>query len=68
MAYISYNYIWESEFGIILSAKDKVQDLYINQIKLTVDDAYKKDEKIKTSFKAVKDEDVINNAYLDKKL
>ena len=34
MAYISYNNLWESEFADILSKKDRVQDLKINQSKL----------------------------------
>ena len=68
MAYISYNKLWESEFDNIVSKRDKLQDLNINQIKLEVHDTYKKDEKITTDFKAVNDEDVINKAYLDEKL
>ena len=48
--------------------KDKLQDLNINQLKLEVHDTYKKDEKIKTNFKPVDNEDVINKAYLDEKL
>ena len=42
MAYISYNNLWESEFDNVLSKRDKLQDLNINQIKLEVDDTYKK--------------------------
>ena len=68
MAYISYNKLWESEFDGIVSKRDKLQDLNINQLKLEVHDTYKKDEKITTDFKAVNDEDVINKAYLDEKL
>ena len=33
MAYISYNYLWESEFENIVSKRDKLQDLNINQLK-----------------------------------
>ena len=40
----------------------------INQLKLEVHDTYKKDEKLTTDFEAVHDKDVINKAYLDKKL
>ena len=36
MAYISYNNLWESEFDSIVSKKDKLQDLNINQLKLEV--------------------------------
>ena len=45
MAYISYNNLWESEFDGIVSKRDKLQDLNINQLKLEVHDTYKKDEK-----------------------
>ena len=41
-----------------------MQDLNNNQLKLEVQDSYKKDEK-KTNFEAGNDEDVINKAYLD---
>ena len=68
MAYISYNKLWESEFDGIVSKRDKLRDLNINQLKLEVHDSYKKDEKITTDFKAVNNEDVINKAYLDEKL
>ena len=68
MAYISYNKLWESEFDGIVSKRDKLQDLNINQLKLEVNDTYKKDEKITTFFDAVNNEDVINKGYLDDKL
>ena len=68
MAYISYNKLWESEFDCIVSKRDKLQDLYINQLKLEVHDTYKKDEKLKTNFEPVDDSDVINKGYLDEKL
>ena len=68
MAYISYNKLWESEFDGIVSKRDKLQDLNINQLKLEVNDTYKKDEKLTTSFEAIDDSDVINKAYLDDKL
>ena len=42
-----------------------MQELNINQLKLEVHDTYKKDEKIKTSYRAANDEDVIKEAYLD---
>ena len=67
MANNSFNMAWESEFVNIVSEKDKVQDLNINQLKLQVYDNYKKDEKITTNFEAVNDEDVIIKAYLDEK-
>ena len=68
MAYISYNKLWESEFDGIVSKRDKLQDLNINQLKLEVHDTYKKDEKITTNFEAVDDVDVINKGHLDSKL
>ena len=68
MAYISYNKLWESEFHGIVSKRDKLQDLNINQLKLEVHDTYKKDEKITTTFEPSNNEDVINKAYLDEKL
>ena len=68
MAYISYIKLWESEFDGIVSKRDKLQDLYINQLKLEVHDTYKKDEKITTNFEPNDNEDVINKAYLDSKL
>ena len=50
MAYISYHKLWESEFDGIVSKRDKLQDLNINQFKLEVHDTYKKDEKITTTL------------------
>ena len=67
MAYISYNKLWESEFDGIVSKRDKLQDLNINQLKLEVHDTYKKDEKITTNFEPIDDSDVINKSYLDGK-
>ena len=68
MAYISYNKLWESEFDGIVSKRDKLQDLNINQLRLKVHDTCEKDEKITTNFEAVDNEDVINKSYLDEKL
>ena len=68
MAYISYNKLWESEFDGIVSKRDKLQDLNINQLKLEIHDSYKKDEKLTTNFKHVDNEDVFNKAYLDENL
>ena len=68
MAYLSYNKLWESEFDGIVSKRDKLQDLNINQLKLEVHDTYKKDEKLTTKFEPVDNEDVINKSYLDEKL
>ena len=68
MAYISYNKLWASEFDGIVSKRDKLQDLIINNLKLEVHDTYKKDEKLTTNFEPVDNEDVLNKGYLDKKL
>ena len=68
MAYISYNKLWGIEFDGIVSKRDKLQDLNISQLKLEVQDIYKKDEKITTNFEPVDNEDVINKGYLDEKL
>ena len=68
MAYISYNKLWESEFDGIVSKRDKLQDLNINQLKLEVHDTYKKDEKITTNFEPTDNSDVVNKGYLDEKL
>ena len=58
----------ESDFDNIVSKRDKMLDLSINQLKLEVHDTYEKDEKITTNFDPIKNEDVINKAYLDDKL
>ena len=68
MAYISYNKLWESEFDGIVSRRDKLQDLNINNLKLEVHGTYKRDEKLTTNFEPVDNEDVINKGYLDEKL
>ena len=68
MAYISYIKLWESEFDKIVSSKDRIQDVNIYQLKLKVNDAYIKDEKITANFEPSVDPDVINKAYLDKKI
>ena len=68
MDYISYNKLWESEFDGIVSKRDKLQDLNINQLKLEVHYTYKKDEKLTTKFEPIDNTDVINKGYLDEKL
>ena len=65
---ISYNKLWESEFDNIVSRRDKLQDLNINQLKLEGHDTHKKDEKITTIFEPTDESDAINKAYLDEKL
>ena len=68
MAHISYNKLWESEFDGIVSKRDKLQGLNINQLKLEVHGTYKKDEEITTNFEPTDNADVINKGYLDDKL
>ena len=68
MAFISYKKLWESEFDGIVSKRDKLQDLNINQLKLEVHDTYKKDEKLTTNFEPNDNSDVINKGYLDENL
>ena len=54
---------------IILSLKkDKVQDLNNNQLKLLVQDAHQKYEKIATSCKPVDESHLINKANLNAKV
>ena len=67
MAYFSYNKLWRSEFynNHNFSAKNKMQGLSLNQLKLKINDTYKTDEKRATKVEAVNDEDVINKFYPD---
>ena len=65
---ISYNKLWENEFDNIVSKRDKIQDLKINQLKLEVHDTFKKEKIITTNFEPINNEDVKNKAYLDKKV
>ena len=53
---------------LLISAKDRVQYINLNQIKVKINDTYKKTEKISTNFEAVNGEDVLNKEYLDTKL
>ena len=68
MAYISYKKLWESEFDGIVSKRDKLQDLNINNLKVEIHDTYKQDEKLTTNFQPVDDSDVINKGYIDDNL
>ena len=68
MAYIFHIKLCESDFDNIVSTKDKMQDIKIDQIKLEVHDVLKNDEKRTTNFEAVNDEDVLNKAYFDEKI
>ena len=64
MAYISYDKLWKSEFCNDVPATDRVKDIILDQMKLKVNDTYKKDEKITTNFETFDDSDVINKAFL----
>ena len=66
MASISYIKLWESDLNGVVTKKDKIQDLNINQLKLEVHDTYKKDEK--TRKIQTTDDDVIKKSYLDEKI
>ena len=68
MAYKSYNKLWESEFDNIVSKRDKLQDMIINQLKLQVHGSYKKGEKRKTNFEVSDGSDVINKTYIEDNL
>ena len=66
MAYISFDKLWRSEFFENVSAKDKEQDLNLNQLKLKVNDAFKIDEKLTTDFEPIVNEDVTRKTHLEK--
>ena len=53
MSFKSYDEFWRSEFYNNVSVKNRVQDININYLKLKVNDTYKKDEEVITSFEAV---------------
>ena len=75
MAYKCYDKLWRSELYNNISPKDSVQDINLDQLKLKLNDTYKKDEK-KTKKRPCNDGDVapcndgdvVNKAYLDIKL
>ena len=66
LAYISNNKLWPNEFDGMVSKREKLQDLNVNQLKLEVHDTYKieEDAKIKTNFDPTVDSDVINKSHL----
>ena len=63
MSYISYDELWRSKFHNNVSAKDRMQDINLNQIKLRVNGTYKKDYKVSTEFEPIKPADGINKGY-----
>ena len=59
MVYTRYDKFWTSEFYNIVSPKDRVHDINLNELKLKVNDIYKTNEKKRTKvFEAVNDKDV----------
>ena len=68
MAYISYTKLSESEFHHNVPARDKLQDINLNQFELKVNDSFKRDEKITTSFQKSNPEHKKNKIYLGEKL
>ena len=68
MAFLIYDKLSKSEFYNIVSAKNGVQNTNLSQLEFKVNDTYKKDEKITTTFESSKPEDVIAKAYLDTEL
>ena len=42
MEYKNYNNLWKTEFDNIVSPKNKMQDIYLKQLKIEVYDTYKK--------------------------
>ena len=68
MAYKRYDIFWRSEFYNIRSAKDRVQDLNLSQLKLKITDTYRKNGNKTTHFEPSDDADVVNKAYLDTKI
>ena len=65
MAYISDDKSWRSEFYKVVSVEDRVQHKNLNQMKLDLNETYRRNGKIATKFKRSQDEKVINKTYLD---
>ena len=68
MTYVIYDKLWRSHFYNNVSAKNGLQNINLNQLKLKVNHNYEKDEKITAGFEPSNDGDIINEAYLDTKL
>ena len=66
MAYYSYEKIWRSECYNNVLAKNKDQYINLNKLKLKLNDTYRKNENSATNFELSNDEDVINEAFLDR--
>ena len=54
MACISDSKLWKIEFDKIVSSEDRVQEANNSQLKFKVNKAYRKDDKITTTFEASK--------------
>ena len=67
MATICYDKLWRSEIHNNVIAKKRAQDINFNQIKLKVNETYRKNEKITTKFEPSNDDDIVSKAYLDTK-
>ena len=62
MAYIHYDKLWRSVFYYNVTGTDRMQDVNLNQLKLKVNDTYKKDEEITRKLEADNDEGVKNKS------
>ena len=51
--------------SIIFLFVDRVQDFKLNQLKLKLNDTYRKNQKITTNFEPHNNGDVVNKTYLD---
>ena len=60
--------VFRKEFYNNVSAKEKVQDQNLNQIKLKLNDSYENDEIISSSSDTSNDGDAISKTYLDTNL
>ena len=65
MAYFYYDKLWEGEFDNIVSKRDKLQDLKINELSSKYMILMRKDEKITKNFEAVIGKNVINKGFVD---
>ena len=61
MAFIGCDKLWRREFYNV-SAKGRVQDIFLNQSKPKVKHSYKKNEEITANYELSHDEDVVNKA------
>ena len=64
MTSTNYNNLWRSDLYNTVSAKDRVQSINLNHLKLKGNDAYEKDEKKTRNLEPHNIEDVENKAYI----